>query len=285
MKKSIAFLYWISAITAIISAGAGIIFSFGSRSQIVTNIYGQTVTLLGSGVYANDSIMRAGAVIGTDIVVVIVACILIVTMVFFKKKPYLSLVQTGLLAIILYATTCLLLGTTFNRLFLFYILQFSCTFFAFVLSLNKIISKRSFVDQVYEQRNTALAIFMIISGCSVLQWLAYILPVMVFGTPMEIIDVYSTEPTFVLDLGIILPTMIYCGIMLFKRKPIAYQLTPIMLILLTGVAAFVISQTFVQSSLGIVLRIEQLIGLVILFVVLGGLALLFNIRLLKQVKC
>jgi large-conductance mechanosensitive channel len=72
--------------------------------------------------------------------------------------------------------------------------------------------------------------------------------------------------------------------MLIRRKTIAYQFAPVLLILLTGVAIVVISQTIVQTALGIVLNLGQLLGLVILFVILGAIALFLNIKLLKHTK-
>jgi hypothetical protein len=79
----------------------------------------------------------------------------------------------------------------------------------------------------------------------------------IYGQPMEIIDVYTTEPTFVIDLAIILPSVLYCGIALMKKKKAAYQLAPMFLTLLTGVGACVIFQTVMQTALGIVLEPGQ----------------------------
>jgi len=149
--------------------------------------------------------------------------------------------------------------------------------------MTDLLRKKSFEQKVYDKRWTGMAIFLIFWGCS-LQWLSYILPVVISGRPMEIIDIYTTEPTFTIDLAIILPTTIYCGVMLLKKKRIAYQLAPVLLILLTGVAVCVISQTIMHSYFGIVLNISQLLGLVVLFVILGIIALFFNIKLLRHIK-
>lgn len=284
MKKSLVALYIFSAVTAIISACLGLFYSTGGTSKIVNSIYGQAVTLFGDGVYANDSIMKVGATKGTDIAIIITAMILICTLLFFKNKPYAPFWQCGLLSIILYASTCLAMGVIFNRLFLLYLLQFGCSFFAFILSMSDLLKKKSFDSELYSKNMTGTAIFIIVAGCSVLQWLAYIMPVVISGKPMEIIDIYTSEPTFVIDLAIILPTAIYCGVMLLKKKAIAYQLAPIMLTLLTGVAVYVIFQTIMQASLGIVLEFTQLIGLVIVFVILGIIAMALNIKLLKHAK-
>lgn len=228
--------------------------------------------------------MKAGASKGTDIVIIIIAIILICTVLIFKNKSYGSFLQCGLLSIILYATTCLIMGNVFNRLFLLYVIQFGCTFYAFIFSMSGLLKNKSFQSNIYNKKLTGTALFLIISGCSVLQWLMFILPSVFTGEPMKIIDIYTTEPTFVIDLAIILPSTLYCGIMLIREKTTAYQFAPVLLILLTGVAIAVISQTIVQTSLGIVLNIVQLLGLVILFVILGAIALWLNIKLLKHLK-
>jgi len=284
MRKGLAILYIGSAISTIASTCMGIFYSSGGMARTVQNIYGQAVTLFGEGVYANDSIMKAGATKGTDIAVLFAAFMLICTITFLRNKPFVSFLQCGLLSIMLYASTSVIMGITFNRLFLLYLVQFGCTFFAFVISMTDLLRKKSFEQKVYDKRWTGTAIFLIFGGCSVLQWLSYILPVVISGRPMEIIDIYTTEPTFTIDLAIILPTTIYCGVMLLKKKRIAYQLAPVLLILLTGVAVCVIAQTIMQSYLGLVLNISQLLGLVVLFVILGIIALFSNIKLLRHTK-
>jgi len=284
MKKGLVLLYIGSVITTIVSTCMGIFYSSGGIPRTVQNIYSQAVTLFGDGVYVNDSIMKVGATKGADIAVLFFALMLICTMLFMKNKPFVPFIQCGLLSIMLYASTCVIMGVTFNRLYLLYLLQFGCTFFAFAISMVDLLKKESFEKNVYDKRLTGTAIFLIIGGCSVLQWLSYILPVVISGTPMEIIDIYTTEPTFAIDLAIILPTTIYCGVMLLRKKMIAYQLTPVLLLLLSGVAVCVIFQTIVQSNLGIVLELSHFLGLVILFVALGIIALGLNIKLLKHAK-
>lgn len=284
MKKSLSILSVFSALSAIISASIGIFYSFGGAQRTVENIYGQQITLYGDGVYANDSIMKVGATKGTDICIIIAAILLLCTVLAWKNKKYASFLQVGLLSMILYSSTCLIFGVTFNRLFLLYLFQFGCTFFAFVLVMSDLLKRQSFQNDIYDKKLMGTAVFLIIGGCSVLIWLTFIIPAVISGTPMELTDIYTTEPTFVIDLAIILPSALYCGISLLKKKPIAYQLTPVLLTLLTGVGICVIAQTVVQSALGIVLNPGQLFGLVISFVILGIVAFALNIKLLKCIK-
>lgn len=282
MKTPLKILITVSCVCAVISACLGVFYSFDGTARTVTNIYGQEITLYGDGIYANDSIMKAGATKGTDIVIIFAAMMLICVIFFFNQKKYAIFLQSGLLALILYASTCLIMGVSFNRLFLLYTLQFGSALFAFVLSMAKLLKSKSFDNTMYSKKLTGTVIFLIIGGCSVLVWMMFIIPSAVSGKPMEIIGCYTTEPTFAIDLAIILPSMLYCAIMLFKRKAVAYQLAPVMLTLLTGVGICVIMQTIVQSALGVVLNAGQFFGLVISFVTLGIIALLLNIRLLRH---
>ncbi len=274
----------VSALLSIISSLLGLFYTFGGETRDVENIYGQTITLFGDGIYKNDSVFKVAITKGTDIAVVIVALLLLVTIVFLRNKQYAPFIQVGLLSIILYATTCLIMGTTFNNLFLLYLLQFSFLFFTFIFTLYDLLSRNSFKDEFYKKKLYGTALFLIISGLSVLQWLAFIIPAITSKVPMKIIDVYTTEPTFVIDLAIILPTAIYCSIMLITKKTFAYQLAPVLLILLTGVALCVICQTIVQSILGVSITLSELIGLVIVFVILGSISIFINFTILRNLK-
>lgn len=283
-KTKIMLLSACSAITAIISSCVGLFYTFGGQSRTVQNIYGEAVTLFGDGIYANDSFLKAGATKGTDAVIIVLAVLLILTITIIKGFRYTAFLRSGLLALILYASTCLVMGVSFNRLFPLYVLQFGCSLFAFIGCMSELLCQKSFTAEFYKKRRTGTGLFLIIGGCSTLIWLMFILPAVIDGIPMEIIEIYTTEPTFVLDLAIITPIAIWCGIAVIRRKTVAFQLAPVLLTALTGVGIMVILQTVFQSSFGIVLNPGQLFGLVVSFVILGSIALLLNIRLLRQVE-
>lgn len=283
MNKSPRTLSLISALTAIISAGIGVFYSFGCSQKTVENIYGQQIVLYGDGVFANDSIMKVGATKGTELVIILVGVVLLLTVIVWKDKKFALFLQAGLLSLILYSSTCLLFGVTFNRLFLLYLVRFATTLFAFIFVMADLLKRRSFKG-LYDKNLKGTALFLILGGCSTLIWLTFIIPTVISNTPMEIIDIYTSEPTFVIDLAIILPTTWYCGFSLLAKKHFAYQLTPVLLTALTGVGVCVIAQTFVQTALGIVLNPGQLFGLVISFVILGAVALGLNSRLLRRLS-
>lgn len=281
MKKAGFLLSLLAAVSAAVSAVIGIFYADGGAVRTVQNIYGQSVVLYGNGIYANNSLLKVGATKGADVVVLLVCILLIAALFAFRGKRGALLLQAGLLCIILYASTCLIMGVTFNRLFLLYVLQFGCSLFAFILSLHQIAATEVYDQSLYKRRLTGTGLFLILSGCSVLVWLSSILPAVLANQPLAIIDIYTTEPTFAIDLGIILPSAITCGVMLLQKKPLGYKFAPIILILLAGVGLCIIFQSAFQSALGVVLPMGQILGLGVSFVVLGVFAVVLTLRLLR----
>jgi len=280
MKKLLTTLSIITAFTSIISSNIGVFYKTGGARRVVENIYGKQVTLYGDGIYANDSLLKVSTTKGTDIVIIAAAIILLAVLLIYSNRKASIFLQAGLLLIILYATTCLIMGMGFNRLFLLYVLQFSSSLFAFILSLHQILTTETYKEKIYEKNFKGTGIFIIISGCSVLIWLAFILPAVITGQPLETIEIYTTEPTFAIDLAIVLPSTVFCGISLLRKKKIGYKLAPVLLTFLTGVGLCVIFQTVHQTSLGIILPIGKLFVLVGSFIILGIIAVVLNIKFL-----
>ena len=284
MKKSLMVLLIIAALTSIISSGIGIFYKIGGTRRFVENIYGKQVTLYGDGIYANDSLLKAGAAKGTDIVILAAGIILLAVLFIYSNRKTGMFLQAGLLLIILYATACLIMGMGFNRLFLLYVLQFGSSLFAFISSLHQILITENYSEKIWERHFKGTGVFLIISGCSVLIWLIFILPAVFTGQPLETIEIYTTEPTFAIDLAIVFPSTVFCGISLFRKKKIGYKLAPVFLTFLTGVGLCVIFQSIYQASMGIVLPIGSFLGLVGSFIILGVIAFVLNIKLLQYMK-
>lgn len=283
MKDIKNILSLITSIFAIISSSIGIFYSNGGKSFFVKNIYGEQIELYGDGIYAYNSILKVGATKGTDIVVLAISIMVILLIIFENRIKWAKIVKAGLVCILLYASICLIMGVSFNRLFPIYLIYFSSTLFSTIFNIIDVIKSECFKEEIYLKHLKGSSIFLIIGGCSVLVWLMFIIPTVFSGTPMEIIEIYTTEPTFVLDLGIIFPTAVTVGILLWKKNKTAYKLASILFTALTCVGLCVIFQTIVQIYLGIILPIGQLLGLVISFIILGGIALILNIKLLKYI--
>lgn len=280
--KNIRFLCYFVVLMAIISTSVGFFYTTGGETFEVENIYGQTIELYGDGIYKNDAYFRAGINKGTDITIFAVAILFAFATAMRDRLAALPYIQIGLLIGLLYYASCMVFGVTFNALFPVYVLLFSSSLFAMIFLLQEILKRTYTSEKLKSTSFKGTAIFLIISGSSVLMWLQFIIPALVQGQPLAHIEVYTTEPTYVLDLGIILPVYLGCGIALWRKKDVAYTLTPILLTFIVIIGVLVISQTLVQQSMGIVIPVQELIGLVISFAILGLIAIGLNYRFLKH---
>lgn len=271
-------------VLTLILALAGIFYSTGGSQFTVENIYGETIELYGDGIYKHNSVLKASGNKGTDLVMLIVA----LTFAFFTRKRHdgarYVFIHAGLLTGLLYYSSSLVFGVTFNSLFLVYVLQFSAALFAMIFVLAELLTEAHLPKVLADKSLKGTAIFLIVSGSSVLVWLEFIIPALLSGQPLANIEIYTTEPTFVLDLAVIFPVYLGCGVALLKRKAIGYKLAPVLLTFITIIGLTVIGQNAFQSAMGVSIPIRQLFGLVISFVVLGFVATLLNVRLLKYVE-
>ena len=317
--KAVDLLCLLLVVLVLLAAGFGIVYTTGGSSYLVENIYGESVELYGDGIYRHDSTFKAGINKGTDAVMAAVALALAVITVIAARTDRvavhsentgeqqaktdsqtrlksmaptrLRLIQCGLLVGILYYAACLVFGVTFNQLFPIYVLLFSSALFALIFKLGYLI-RTAWAGTMAEmipnmnkgRRMTGTAVFLIISGSSVLMWLSFIVPAIVKGVPLADIQTYTTEPTYVLDLAIVLPVYVGCAVALLRKRRIAFVLTPVLLTFIIIIGAVVIGQTVFQQSIGIAIPLPQFIGLVLSFVILGIFALILNIRFLRKMR-
>jgi hypothetical protein len=264
------------------NAGMGLLYSDGGKTRVVENIYGQTIELFGDGVYANNSMLRATTAKGSDLVMLLVSMALFAAAFRRSTSPKAKLIHAGLLVPILYYSATTAFGVAFGRMFLAYVALFSVVLYAFIVTMIDLVAtvKPAAMDRKY----TKTAVFTMLSGCTVMVWLMSILPTLFTSAPLDIIEISTTEPTFIIDIGIIFPTCLYGGVMLLKKKPMGYILPPIMLTFLSVIAATVLGQTAVQLRYGVVVSIEQVVGYVGSFVIFGIIAAIVNLRFLKLRK-
>lgn len=281
-KKS--FLSYLVVLLTFIAALVGIFYTFGGERFVVENIYGESIELYGDGIYQYNSVLKAMGNKGTDMVMLIVATLFALFTVRREKSSLFRLLQIGTLTALFYYSSCLVFGVTFNSLFPVYVMLFSSSLFLLIRLLSEWIKESNISEKAQGRNFRGTALFTIISGCSVLVWLEFILPAVMSGTPLSNIEIYTTEATFVLDLGIILPVYIACGIALLRKKEIGYKLTPILLIFITIIGLTVIGQNIYQTNAGVMIPQRQFFTLVISFAVLGIIATFLNIRFVKYLK-
>lgn len=282
--KNTGFLCYFLVALVVVSSMVGLFYSSGEKRFSVENIYGETIELYGDGVYRYNSVLKATGNKGTDLVMLLVALLFAFFTARWQKGKRSRYIHLGLLAGLLYYSACLVFGVTFNRLFLVYVLQFSVSLFAMIFLLTDLLREGHLSRSLIGRSLKGTAVFLLICGSSVLIWLEFILPALLTGQPPSTIEVYTTETTFVLDLAIVLPVYVGCGIALLRRKALGYELAPILLTFITIIGVTVIGQNVFQVSAGVDIPLRQLFGLVVSFVVLGAIASILNVRLWLQTK-
>ncbi len=116
-----------------------------------------------------------------------------------------------------------------------------------------------------------------------LVWLSEILGAMSAGLPPKTLESYTTMVTFVLDLGIIFPSLLLAGVLLLRRAAMGVVLAASLLVLNAMVGAMVFGQTLMQINAGIVFGPGQLIGMVGSWVIMALVAVGFALALLRNV--
>ena len=279
-------IFIISILIIITVVGIG---SFNiDKSYIIANQYGNGVEIFGSGIYAHDSYFKAPIFIGSDFTMLfLVVPMAIITLINEIKERTIKskLALISVVGTILYYSTSIVFGVTYNAFHLAYIALFSSTFFAFIILLKSIRVDELRRMQKWVLPSRGLSIFLILTGIALfVAWLPDILTSLVNKESLTLIEVYTTEITYVLDMGIISPTIFICLYLLKKKDGMGDVLLAIILNLCSVIGIMLPVQSVFQKLAGIEIPIQALITKLGIFVVLASVALYFNIRFYKNIK-
>jgi hypothetical protein len=289
MNKSIGFTIGIVSILVLIVIITLIgVFSFKPfNGVLVPNQYGDTVQIFGTGIYARDSYFKAPILIGSDLTMLVFVAPLLL-FVFIRDRANRTiksqLLLVGVLSTICYYATSIAFGVTYNIFFVLYIALFSAslfTLFAVIRSIDMKLLQKSFQTEILTR---GLKIFLIISGISLfVAWLPDIMQSAIQGKPLALLEVYTTEITYVLDMGIISPIIFACLLLLKRRDGLGYILLSAILMTCTVIGAMLPIQTLFQTLAGISIPLPVLAVKVGIFVVLAFIAIYFNLKIYKQI--
>ena len=138
-------------------------------------------------------------------------------------------------------------------------------------------------NQTWNLPSKGISIYLVVSGISLfVAWLPDIIPAMISGNSLSLIEIYTTEITYVLDMGIISPIMFICLYLLKKKDGLGDVLLAIILKACEFVGIMVIMQTIFQKFAGIEIPIPALLTKVGIFVVLGSFSFYFNRKFYKK---
>ena len=252
---------------------------------VIRNQYGQDVRIFGSGIYAHDSYFKAPVLTGSDLAMLVLAVpALIIALRNKARRSTLSsqLFYSSVLGSVLYYAASLAFGATYNAYHLLYIALFACSLFAFIMSIRAMDLDSLKEAQSRKLPSKGLGAFLVLSGIALfIAWLPDIIPTIISGAPLPLIEVYTTEITYVLDMGIISPAMFICLYLLKKGDGLGKVILASMLTLCVLMGVMLPVQTIYQTLAGIVTTVPVLIFKIGVFTVLAVFAAYFNVRLYR----
>lgn len=279
---------FIISLTAICTS-VGLFWNTGDQPFLATSVNGSEVLMFGNGLYANESLFRAPILKGTDFIILfLVTPMMLITLFMIRKSKSevmkLRLFYQGLLTFILYYILCTAFGAAYNLLFPVYILLFSTTLISFMSGFWQILSQTSVESSLSSRSKKVLVGFLIFAGLSVFVWMIEIVQSAVSGVPPEILGMSSTEPTYLLDIGIIAPACMFTAWLVYKNRSEGYQSAVVLLTFNALIGVMVISQTLTQFAYGVYISLAEFIPFVLVFVVTSVLAIALNIKVFKNLS-
>lgn len=263
--------------------------SFNTNNTYETiNQYGDSIKIFGTGIYAHDSYFKAPIFIGTDFTILVVVLPLFILSFFkLKKKRTVENYITcfAIFALILYYAASISFGITYNNLHLLYISLFGMSFYGSIFLLAKLITISTSHHFSFQYSVTkGMVVFLIISGiCLFIAWLPDIILSLMNGKSLELIEVYTTEITYVLDMGLISPMMFLILYLIKRRMFIGYVLFRMILKICMVIGIMLPIQTIFQLMAGIQIPLPALITKVCTFVLLAFFAALYEHRIKQTV--
>lgn len=186
------------------------------------------------GVYSRETALWTAQGVGQDWVdLVVVAPALIVSALgAIRGSRFMRLLLGGVLVYAAYSLVLYAFAVHFNTLFLLYTFGLGLAFYA-IVALVVGFHREDTASWFSERAPARLAGgFAVLLGVMFyLLWLREIVPALVNRRMPESAQAAGliTNPVHVLDLGIVLPAFILGGIALWRRRPLGYWLTPVML--------------------------------------------------------
>lgn len=286
--KSLHLITFLIIVLSSLTSATGLLYTTGGQAFNFINQYGNTVRIYGDGLYAHDSYFMAAIFRGTDFAVIFFAIpILIIALVLdIKRKNIKSrLFLTSVISFFTYYSTSIAFGAIYNILHLVYIVLFAASFFGLILAISSIDKKQLVESMGNKLPLKRIYMFLGLTGTSlIVAWLPDIITSLASGRSLELIEVYTTQITYVVDMGILAPIAFIALFKLRKGSGIAYILLTLLFTLCAIIGVTLPIQTAFQLIAGISLPLGVIITKVGTFVALAFFAVYFNIKIFKNIK-
>jgi hypothetical protein len=286
LSRALVRLSWLVATLATVSSGTGLFWQRGGISLPVRTVRGTTVQLFGRGLYRYDTLEKAAILRGTDAVTLVVCIPLLILAVRSYTRGSLrgAVLLTSLLAYFLYNYASLAFGAAYNPLFLLYVALFSSSLFGVALAFSVIdrAALQSLISDRVPRRLISFFLF-VAGGILALVWLSDIVTGLRSGTVPPTVQTYTTEVTYVIDLGVVSPAAVLAGVLVRQGSGLGYLLAAVMLTVNAIIGVVVVGQTVAMRLAGLTLTLAQLAAYVGSFVLLSSVATWLALRLFRGI--
>lgn len=250
--KTLHVLAFLVLFLALLASASGLFLHSDDMPYYFINQHGDTVKIYGNGVYKNDSFFKAPIFRGTDCAMLFIAIpLLIASLVRDVRKgtPATGLSLLSLLTCFLYYAASLAFGAQFNDLHLLYIAFFSVSFFAVLLAWQNPALSAIAPARLVAMPYKAVYIFLGFTGFAlVVAWMPDIVTAMYRDRSLALIENYTTEITYILDIGIIAPLCFISLYRIVKRSTTGFILLDILLTLCIIIGLMLPFQTLFQAK-------------------------------------
>ena len=228
MNPALKWLVPLIFVLALIATLAGIWPSEGQPYPL-TNFRGEQVTINARGLYYWDTLSTAAQMQANDLVALVLGLPLLAVSFWLAQRGSLRgrLLLTGTLGFFLYTYASMCFGTAYNQLFLVYVVLFTASLYAFILSMMSI-DLQSLPAHFSEKlpRGWISGLLFFAAAFLALAWLGRIAASF---QPGAVPALENTTTMFIqaMDLGLVVPLCVLSAILLLRRSTWGYLLASV----------------------------------------------------------
>ncbi len=281
-KKKVDVLVIVTVMLMLITSITGILSMNFNHKWEFENQYGHVVELYGYGIYSYDTYFKAPLNIGMDftILLVVVPLLIFYYLQYYRKRCALTeMKMASVYGVITYYAASVCFGVTYNNLFLGYVVLFSIALFKTFWHIKDVRLQEGV------SIGKGLTVFLCISGVSLfVAWFPDIVPTLFTGGTLPLIGTYTTEITYVLDMGIISPLIFTCLYYMKKKAPIGTIILDIILCLCSVVGIMIIFQSICQKLSNAEMPLVVIITKALIFIILGAFSMYFRKKAHQELR-
>ena len=285
MKKTTFFLCLITITFYLISSMVGLLSSGESKVKKIWTVHEEEIELHGVGLYANDSSFKAPIFQGTDASILFIvgplSIILLIISIKTKRVDF-SYLMASVMSFYLYQGLSISLGAMMNRLFILYLVTIGLNIIALFCCFSDL--RKYFVNlDLNKIPQKGIIWLLVVNGFALFAaWFPELIVWTVRGKIYRSLEMYTSSVTKVLDLGIIIPLIIYAVILIYKKKTLGILIFNSVIGVGIIIGFVVIGQSIYQLSQAVELSMGEILVKGAIFSILSIVGIIIQLKTAKN---